>query len=268
MEQGKIYLPGMEPEKTVKMIDGPKNQWIDLRQFDKIILCVSGGKDSHAMLFYVAEMARDQGVSNRLHVLYSDTGMEWDNTENHVKILSKAVDIVPNVVRPKIPLIKKIENRVEKRGNGFPCASCRYCTGESKRDPMSKWIRELGHGFVLQITGERKFESKSRSQLPNFSFLPKRSSKYRSVFGWRPMLEYTEADIWSMVKKSGVKRHFAYDAGANRLGCACCIFSSHNDLRIEAEFNPAIAEKQIQLETDSGYRIRFGGKTVKEIIKG
>ncbi|MCK4983432.1 MAG: phosphoadenosine phosphosulfate reductase family protein [Victivallaceae bacterium] len=262
-----LYLPGMEPVNPSKMINGPKHKWIDLKQFDKIILCVSGGKDSHAMLFYVAEMARDQGVSDRLHCLYSDTGMEWDNTEDHVAMLSKSVNVPLATVESKKTLLEYMEDRVKRVGNGFPSMKCRYCTSRTKADPMAMWTKAQNDGFILQITGERKLESKSRSQLIDFCFLPDKSTKYRSVFGWRPMLEYTEADIWVMIKKSGAKRHFAYDAGADCLGCACCVFSSHNDLRVEAKYNPKIAEKQIQLETDSGYRIRLGGKTVKEIIK-
>ena len=203
---------------------------------------------------------------NRVRAMYSDTGMEWDRTEAHVKKLCKAVNVPVATVRPKTKMLDYMAARVKRVGNGFPSMQCRYCTHNVKVLPMIAHTRACGDGFILQVTGERKLESINRADLPDFCHLPKLSTRYRTVFSWRPMLEYTEEDIWAMVKHSGVERHFAYDAGAERLGCACCVFSSHNDLRIEAKYNPEIAERQIKLETDSGYRIRLGGKTVKEII--
>lgn len=38
---------------------------LDLRQFDKIFVSVSGGKDSHAMLWLVKELAEKQGGGSR-----------------------------------------------------------------------------------------------------------------------------------------------------------------------------------------------------------
>ena len=79
------YFPGFEPDfdvrQELRFIDGV----LDLRQFDKIFISISGGKDSHAMLFLIKELADKQGCSDKLIAMYADTGMEWHNAEDHVK---------------------------------------------------------------------------------------------------------------------------------------------------------------------------------------
>ena len=55
-----VYLPGFEPDFDVKQELRFIGGVLDLRQFDKIFISVSGGKDSHAMMFTVAEMPDKQ----------------------------------------------------------------------------------------------------------------------------------------------------------------------------------------------------------------
>ncbi|HEX5567937.1 MAG TPA: hypothetical protein VFY14_13595, partial [Streptomyces sp.] len=50
----------------------------DLTEFDVILVASSAGKDSQAMLDYVAELARAAGVEDRVTVLHNDLGeVEW-----------------------------------------------------------------------------------------------------------------------------------------------------------------------------------------------
>ena len=89
-----LYLPGFEPDAAERAQLRFINGALDLRQFDKIFISVSGGKDSHAMLFLVRDLADRQGVPReKLLAMYADTGMEWHNAGEHVQALCKAAGV-------------------------------------------------------------------------------------------------------------------------------------------------------------------------------
>ena len=43
---------------------------------------------------------------------------------------------------------------------------------------------------------------------------------------WRPVIDYSERDIWEVLKRHNVNPHPCYRAGWNRCSCAMCIFST------------------------------------------
>ena len=268
-----IYLPGFEPDAMERAQLRFVNGMLDLRQFDKIFISVSGGKDSHAMLFLVRDLADRQGVPReKLLAMYADTGMEWHNAGEHVQALCKAAGVELVTVYPVRPMIEKIRFRAErikasgKDSAAFPSPTCRWCTSEQKVAPMDRVINKFS-GRLLKVTGERWEESAARSELPEFCTVPRVTCKTRRVFGWRPMLAFKEADICAMVRETGVPRHVCYDMGCDRLGCAGCIFSSDRDLRIEMRENPHIFEALDRLEIESGYTMSMTGKRIMDRVK-
>lgn len=265
-----IYLPGFEPDAAERAQLRFVNGVLDLRQFDKIFISVSGGKDSHAMLFLVRDLADRQGVPReKLLAMYADTGMEWHNAGEHVKALCKAAGVELETVYPVRPMIEKFRfNRVAWKDCRccFPTPSCRFCTSRQKGAPLDKLTRTFT-GRLLKVTGERWAESKARSSYAEFVSISRLNSRDRQVFGWRPMLAFSEADIWSMVRDTGVPRHVCYDMGCDRLGCAGCIFSSDHDLRIEMRENPHIFEALDRLEVESGYTMSVKGKRIRDRIR-
>ena len=262
------FLPGLEPDfevkKELRFVAGV----LDLRQFDKIFISVSGGKDSHAMLFLVKELAEKQGVSDRLIAMYADTGMEWHNAENHVRKICEAAKIPLEIVKPYRPLLEQMKWQIDNHGDtvGFPRPRCRYCTWKQKIIPMDILCRKYS-GKLLKVTGERWEESKARATYTEFVKVDRMCTPSRTVYGWRPMLAFSTADIFQMVNDSGVDRHNCYDLGCERLGCAGCIFSSDRELKIEMENNPHILAGLDELERKSGFTMSMDGRTVMERIK-
>ena len=274
------YFAGFEPDIDVRselrFIGGVP----DLRQFDRIVVSVSGGKDSQAMLWLVKGLAEKQNVAARLIAVYADTGMEWHDAETHVRKLCSASGVALDIVHPVRPMIEQIRYRGQRiiernllrrdgkvnSGVHFPSPRCRFCTQNQKIDPMDKHLRQFT-GKLLKVTGERWAESKARANLPEFCRIVRVSSAKRSVYGWRPMLAFSEADIWAMVRDTGVARHQCYDLGCKRLGCAGCIFSGDNELRIEMRENPEIFEALDRLEIESGHSMSMNGKRIRERIR-
>lgn len=268
------YFNGLEPDFDVRQELQFTNGVMDLRQFDKIFISVSGGKDSHAMIFLVKELAEKQGCTDKLIAMYADTGMEWHNAESHVRKICQVANIPLEIAYPVRPMIDKFKFRIEQvKKNGkdltkvaFPSAKCRYCTSEQKVAPMDNLIRKY-KGKLLKVTGERWQESKARSTYTEFVKIDRVNSKHRTLYGWRPMLPYSTADIFDMIKDSGVERHVAYDMGCSRLGCAGCIFSTDTDLRIEMREHPIIFEALDKLEIDSGFTMSMTGVRIRDRIK-
>lgn len=263
-----LYLPGFEPDAAERAQLRFVNGVLDLRQFDKIFISVSGGKDSHAMLFLVRDLADRQGVPReKLLAMYADTGMEWHNAGEHVKALCKAAGVELVTVYPVRPMLETFKKRMKiPQFMIFPTTKCRFCTSYHKADPMDKLVRKFS-GKVLKVTGERWAESKARSTYTEFVSVPRLNSRERTVYGWRPMLAFSESDIWTMIRDSGVQRHVCYDMGCNRLGCAGCIFSKDRELRIEMRENPDIFEALDRLEAESGYTMSMTGKRIRDRIR-
>lgn len=267
------YLPGLEPDFNIKQELSFIGQYPDLRQFNKVLISISGGKDSHAMTFFVKEIAEKQGALDRLIGVYADTGMEWHNAEEQVRAICTVAGIPLQVVYPVRPMLKKFRHRFELSKTGkvndlvFPSAQCRYCTSEQKVAPLDKFsIKFIGK--LLKVTGERWQESTARSGYAEFVKIPRITNSKRTVYGWRPMLAYKTDDIFRMVEDSGVPRHCAYDMGCGRLGCAGCIFSSDHELKIEMRENPAIFEELDRLEVETGKTMSMGHRRIRDRVNG
>ena len=251
------YLPGLEPDFDIRKELSFVGQYPDLRQFNKVFISISGGKDSHAMTFLVKAIAEKQGALDRLICVYADTGMEWHNAEAQVRAICTAANIPLKIVYPVRPMLEKFRHQFELSKTGkvsdlvFPSAQCRYCTSRQKTAPFDKFSRKFV-GKLLKVTGERWQESTARSGYAEFVKIPRITNSKRTAYGWRPMLAYKTDDIFRMVEDSGVPRHCAYDMGCGRLGCAGCIFSSDHELKIEMRENPAIFEELDRLEVETG----------------
>ena len=121
-------------------------------------------------------------------------------------------------------------------------------------------------------TGERREESARRAAYPEWSIHKALTTQKRKVYSWRPMLDFKVADVWQMVRDSGIAPHEAYLAGCDRLGCTMCIFAGDcermaKDVKISCENNPEQFEELDKLEADTGYTMSISGVRVRDIVK-
>lgn len=81
---------------------------------------------------------------------------------------------------------------------------------------------------LLIVSGERRGESVGRSKYNEIEIRRTNavSKHHRTVHQWRPVIDYSERDIWEVLKRHKVNPHPCYRAGWNRCSCAMCIFST------------------------------------------
>lgn len=221
-----------------------------LDQYDALVVSLSGGKDSQAMLDYLVEIAP---TPERLVAVTADLGeAEWPGTTDFCQTLCASYGIPYHVVRPVRPLLEAIARR-----GRWPAAHTRYCTSDGKRAPIDKFIRRRWpRGRVLLCTGERREESPRRARKPAFERIERVSRRGRTVDLWRPILDWSLAQVWTRIRASGRAPHYAYDLGMQRLSCSFCVFGSKADLLAAKAARPELYRRYVELEQAMGHTFR------------
>lgn len=108
----------------------------------------------------------------------------------------------------------------------------RWCSGNLKaavQDSVTSNLEETRKDTkILVVSGERRGESKGRSKYNEMEIHRTNAEKkaHRIVHQWRPVIDYSEKDVWEVLKRHKVNPHPCYRAGWNRCSCAACIFST------------------------------------------
>ncbi|SLK16013.1 Phosphoadenosine phosphosulfate reductase family protein [Paenibacillus sp. RU5A] len=108
----------------------------------------------------------------------------------------------------------------------------RYCSGVLKIEVGSVAIAHQldtkENCKIMVVSGERRGESTNRSKYNMMEIhrthAPKR--RKRIVHHYRNVIDFSEKDIWEVLKRNRVVPHPCYVVGWGRASCACCIFSS------------------------------------------
>ena len=108
----------------------------------------------------------------------------------------------------------------------------RWCSSVAKIDVGRRAItnqeRFLG-SKTLFITGERRAESANRArynQLEPHAVDRRNGRLGRHVDTWRPVLHFTEEQVWELLERHRVEAPVAYKLGWSRSSCLACIFNS------------------------------------------
>jgi 3'-phosphoadenosine 5'-phosphosulfate sulfotransferase (PAPS reductase)/FAD synthetase len=238
----------------------------DLRDYDLILVNSSAGKDSQASLDVIATLARRRGVLDRVVVVHADLGdVEWDG------VPELAAEQAAHYGGLRFEIVSRPETileRVETRGM-WPDAARRWCTSDYKRGPirtvLTKLVRELRESGqvvdwpvnVLNVLGYRAEESPARARRTPYAPNGPASNGRRRVDDWYPIHTWTEGMVWARIRQSGVRHHWAYDAGMSRLSCRLCVISSRDDLILSARLNPDLAARYAAAERNTGHRFRM-----------
>jgi 3'-phosphoadenosine 5'-phosphosulfate sulfotransferase (PAPS reductase)/FAD synthetase len=261
---------------------------VDVQSYDRILVAFSGGKDSLACVLHLLDLGvpRDKIELHHHDVDGGDrTFMDWAVTPAYCRAVAKALGI-PIYFSYKIGGFEREMMRDASRTAPMrwqtldgtwreiggtsgkestrlkfpqvsPDLSVRWCSAYLKIDVLSALIRNEDRfltGKTLVLTGERAEESAARAKYNEFE--PDRTDNrdgprvQRHVDRWRPVLHWSETEVWAIIKRHGIVPHPAYQLGWSRLSCMTCIFGSANQWATIRAIFPArfaaIAEREAQ----------------------
>lgn len=95
----------------------------------------------------------------------------------------------------------------------------RWCSGNLKaavQDSVTANLDKTRQGVkILVVSGERRGESSGRSKYNEIEIHRTNAEKKlkRTVHQWRPVIDYSEKDVWEVLKRHRVNPHPCYRAG-------------------------------------------------------
>lgn len=288
---------------------------VRLSDHDLVVISVSAGKDSQAMLIRVVEQADAEGYPRaNLVVVHADMGrVEWPGTIEAARDHAAAFGLRFEVVaREQGDLLDHVRDRRDRldatarelwakaeqlRADGqheqaeqvaaagqrkwdapaWPGpGNARWCTSDHKTAQIQKLITRLAREWraehpeedrpfrVLQAMGMRAEESADRAAAPPVRRNP-RSNGRKEITDWRPIHEWLVGQVWDTIHASGILHHYAYDLGAERVGCVLCFYKPRAELAAAVLHNPELAQQY--LDTEQYARSTFkNGLSIAEVI--
>ncbi len=190
-----------------------------------VITSLSGGKDSTAAFLAL----REAGVASRL--VFADTGWEAAQTYEHLRgeLAAKLGPI--DWVGVAGGMLAKIRHRA-----GFPARMQRWCTRELKVAPLRAYhdrIAAEDGRETVSVLGIRAEESAVPAQLPIWE-----DSDEWGGWVWRPIRDWTVADVLAIHHRHGVAVNPLYRLGHERVGCFPCIYARKEEICLVAEHAP------------------------------
>lgn len=136
-----------------------------------LVISISGGKDSQALLNTLAAWHRERAWPGPVLALHSDLGRaEWKQTAEHVRRITAHAGIELVVVRrPKGDLFSRFEERAAAvAGSAIPWAPSkqrRYCTSHLKTGPIDARLRRI-EGTPWAPTASRRYCTSDLKRAP------------------------------------------------------------------------------------------------------
>jgi 3'-phosphoadenosine 5'-phosphosulfate sulfotransferase (PAPS reductase)/FAD synthetase len=225
--------------------------WVDSWGVDGVYVAFSGGKDSTVLAHIVREKYPE------VPLVFNNTGLELPEIVRFVRTFDNVTELRPRlpfhhvVERFGWPVVSKEQSqfiyeykttkspklrklRWEGRGNGWskiaekwkflteaPFLVGNKCCDKLKKEPAKKYEKLTGrHPMLGVMSGEGKLRAQTRHVCNIYD-------SQRPVS--RPLLRWTEQDVWEYLRLHSVNYCEVYDQGWDRTGCMFCMFGIHKD---------------------------------------
>jgi len=223
----------------------------------KIVVSVSGGKDSTAACLYMKELGLEY------EAIFFDTGWEHPDTYDYVEnYLPTVVGPIKRLVAKKelaTPELESLAQKYEERlgwyspmvrwvihKGMFPSRIRRWCTQSVKVYPARDYLKGMDDEPV-NVVGIRAQESASRAKMGEWEW-----SDTFDCEVWRPIHQWKVEDVIKIHQKYGVRPNPLY-LGKNpseRVGCYPCVFARKSEIRMMAANYPERIDLLADLEED------------------
>ena len=236
-----------------------------------VAIGVSGGKDSQACAITVIKHLEAIGHTGPRLLVHSDLGMvEWAESLPVCEDLAAHLHTELLVLRrPAGGLMERWEARwrsskaryqaMETMTVVLPWStpSMRFCTSELKTHLITAALRKRFKGTpIVNVTGVRRAESAGRAKATIADPDNGASRPGTPYWNWRPLVDYSTADVFATIAQSGLVPHRAYtEFGMSRVSCAFCIMSNTADMQASA-YNSAhepLYHRMVALEAASSF---------------
>lgn len=197
----------------------------------KIHVSFSGGADSAAVL----SLAVEELGSSKVVAVYTDTGLEYPDTQKYVeKTVSKlGVELV--VLKPSVPIIEEIRRR------GLMNVENRWCTALLKLEPLRKYY-EINNVKVY-LDGARDYESTLRARTPRLSENPAIPGVIRAL----PIKKWPRILVQLYLKSRFLELNPLYDKGLSRIGCIICPAMHIYELDLSYQMYRSVHEEVLKI---------------------
>jgi 3'-phosphoadenosine 5'-phosphosulfate sulfotransferase (PAPS reductase)/FAD synthetase len=276
---------------------------LPLDDYDRIFVAFSGGKDSGAMVFHLLDQGVPRDKMVLLHhdvdgAPGSPNFMDWKVTRDYVREFGRVMGIEVRFSWREGGFLREMmrdESRTAPisfeelddandvstwggttgplgRRMKFPQMTAdlktRYCSASLKIDVSERFLRRskatADGGRFLLVTGERREESPARSRYAEKE-AHKTTTRNRRVDQWRPVIDWTETEVWAAWERYDVRPHVAYFLGWGRLSCETCVFASADQWASVRAIHETKFDRVADLEEEFETTISRNGKTVRDL---
>jgi len=267
----------------------------DPNKYDRVVVGISGGKDSLACVLHLIEQGVDPDKIELHHHLVDgavdeDSFFDWPVTRAYCEAFARAFGLkltfswregglLREMMRNDAPTAPvaipwpSTEGVVRLGGKGpvgtrlkYPQQTGnlaqRWCSSSAKIDCFARYLNnheQFTKGTTLVVTGERAEESANRASYAEFeihrSDLRNGLKIQRVIDHWRPVHQWSEQMVWDALKRWRVQPHPSYELGWSRCSCFGCVFNGKERWGVMAAIDPERFARFSAKETEFGVTI-------------
>ena len=195
---------------TIDLVDSPREILeLALSQQGEIAISFSGAED-----VVLIDIASRLGKPFRVFSL--DTGRLHAETYQFIETVRKHYNITIEICFPESAAVQQLVN--EKGLFSFFEDGHQECCGVRKVQPLRKKLATLD-GW---ITGQRKDQSPTRSDVPVVQADVGFSGEGKQLIKYNPLANWSSADVWSYIRMMEIPYNPLHERGFISIGCEPC----------------------------------------------